>query len=253
MTHYRLNEDKNGVEIVFDAKPAEEVRATLKAAGFRWGKGYWYAIQTPERLKLAEEITAQTAPSVDPSEYHTTAAPGYMGATEYTGSKYAGLYGAELAAAIRAALKECHIYGCSVSKKTFSGGQEISVKVKASEADFITAEEYADKEQGAPRRYWYTDTNGEQIHRDAMPWSDPDKCREIIRHTAILAYNSGKRSAFGEWGADFHNISDMLSAPFCEKISAIKRVLAAFNHEDNNGMVDYFDQHFYEEIKIKAA
>lgn len=53
---YRLNEVKNGVEIIFTAKPADEILAELKAAGFRWGRGYWWAKQTPERLALAARL-----------------------------------------------------------------------------------------------------------------------------------------------------------------------------------------------------
>ncbi len=65
MANFRLNEEKNGVEIIFPAKPADEILAELKAAGFRWGRGYWWAKQTPERLALAarladgEEIKAE--------------------------------------------------------------------------------------------------------------------------------------------------------------------------------------------------
>lgn len=58
MANYRLNEEKHGVEIFFDSKPAEEIRNRMKAAGFRWGKGYWYAKQNAERIALAEELTS---------------------------------------------------------------------------------------------------------------------------------------------------------------------------------------------------
>lgn len=58
MTTYRINEEFNGIEISFDSKPAAEIRSTLKANGFRWHKvkGLWYAKNTPERLKIAENI-----------------------------------------------------------------------------------------------------------------------------------------------------------------------------------------------------
>jgi len=34
----RENEEKHGIEIVFPAKPCEEIRTALKAAGFRWSR-----------------------------------------------------------------------------------------------------------------------------------------------------------------------------------------------------------------------
>lgn len=69
MANYRLNEEKHGVEIFFDSKPAEEIRNRMKAAGFRWGKGYWYAKQNAERIALAEELTSgnktENAPKIE--------------------------------------------------------------------------------------------------------------------------------------------------------------------------------------------
>ena len=67
MTSYRLNEQKHGVEITFSAKPSDATRAELKGAGFRWNKagGYWYAVQSPERLALAQRLagSALSAPA----------------------------------------------------------------------------------------------------------------------------------------------------------------------------------------------
>lgn len=67
MITYRLNEDKNGIEVITLEKPAAAIREELKKAGFRWGRGYWYAKQTPERIALAARLadgvqtTAQNA------------------------------------------------------------------------------------------------------------------------------------------------------------------------------------------------
>ena len=57
-TTYTLNQEHNGIEITFSAKPADEIRSTLKENGFRWHKAkkLWYAKQTPERQKLAESL-----------------------------------------------------------------------------------------------------------------------------------------------------------------------------------------------------
>ena len=57
-TTYTLNQEHNGIEITFSAKPADEIRSTLKGNGFRWHKAkkLWYAKQTPERQKLAESL-----------------------------------------------------------------------------------------------------------------------------------------------------------------------------------------------------
>lgn len=46
------NEEKNGIEVKFNTKPAQEVINDLKANGFRWHrvKKVWYAKQTDERV-----------------------------------------------------------------------------------------------------------------------------------------------------------------------------------------------------------
>ena len=61
-------------------------------------------------------------------KYFTTATDGYMGGIETIGSIYASgkrLYGAELSKAIRAALKENGIKGCTVACHTFAGGDDV--------------------------------------------------------------------------------------------------------------------------------
>lgn len=54
----RLNTEKNGVEIVFPAKPAAEILDRVKAAGFRWSRfaGCWWAKQSAETLAAAQAI-----------------------------------------------------------------------------------------------------------------------------------------------------------------------------------------------------
>jgi hypothetical protein len=54
----RLNTEKNGVEIVFAAKPAAEILDRVKAAGFRWSRfaGCWWAKQSAETLAAAQAI-----------------------------------------------------------------------------------------------------------------------------------------------------------------------------------------------------
>jgi protein-L-isoaspartate O-methyltransferase len=51
----RFNDAKQGIEVLFSAKPSESVRAQLKAAKFRWSRnqGLWYAKDTQETRSLA--------------------------------------------------------------------------------------------------------------------------------------------------------------------------------------------------------
>ena len=73
MATLTINNELNGIEIIFDSKPAQTIINTLKTNGFRWHnvKKLWYAKNTAERLAVAEsiadgkaEITKQTMKKV---------------------------------------------------------------------------------------------------------------------------------------------------------------------------------------------
>ncbi len=81
MTTSKINTEKNGVELYFDAIPSVATRDALKANGWRWSRfcGCWYNENTPENEQFAQgladgdEATATTAPD-NPSPW-TTAKP----------------------------------------------------------------------------------------------------------------------------------------------------------------------------------
>jgi len=54
----RHNEARNGIEVVFPAKPAAEVRAGLKRLDFRWSRrqGLWYARYRPELWQQVHDL-----------------------------------------------------------------------------------------------------------------------------------------------------------------------------------------------------
>lgn len=58
MTTLTINKELNGIEVIFESKPAQEIIDSLKNNGFRWhrAKKLWYTKNTVERLALAESI-----------------------------------------------------------------------------------------------------------------------------------------------------------------------------------------------------
>lgn len=52
------NAEKQGIELYFTEKPDEQIRETLKAAGYRWHnvKKCWYAKESAETLAAAEKL-----------------------------------------------------------------------------------------------------------------------------------------------------------------------------------------------------
>lgn len=68
MAHYLRNKEKNGIEIYFDGRPADDVLTRLKENHWRWfrAKSCWYNRYSPENEALAKELCAggtRTLPS----------------------------------------------------------------------------------------------------------------------------------------------------------------------------------------------
>ena len=65
MTEYtiNLNQELNGIELIFSSRPAAAILEAIKKNGFRWNgkKSLWYAKQTADRLTFAKSLgTAET-------------------------------------------------------------------------------------------------------------------------------------------------------------------------------------------------
>lgn len=59
---YTINNAYHGIEITFDGRPSAEIRAQLRAAGYRWHhiRKLWYARNTAENLNLARVLCGDT-------------------------------------------------------------------------------------------------------------------------------------------------------------------------------------------------
>ena len=59
------NEEKNGVEVRFPAKPAPTILEGLKAHGFRWSRysSCWYQRRTAEAVAFARSLSSQEVPA----------------------------------------------------------------------------------------------------------------------------------------------------------------------------------------------
>jgi hypothetical protein len=57
----KFNEAKNGLQLHFPDKPSEEIRAEMKAVGWRWSfrNACWYHRDTPENRDFAEQFVAR--------------------------------------------------------------------------------------------------------------------------------------------------------------------------------------------------
>lgn len=258
---YAINNDLHGIEITFTSKPAQEIRESLKASGFRWHKAkkLWYARLTDERRALAEEISEQATasePEADTSDWGGEASDGYLGAIRWDGSNsHRHLYGAELSAAIRADLKKHGVKGVTVKVSTYSGGQHITATIKATAGDFIPLEVWKQTKTIYDLKGYSDDVSVEAGTYNRMSvWEvqnlDEDEQRRIFDLNAAQRYNyqTCGDNSLNQFYLDNY---DTFTPAFAAKVKAVNSCINSYRYDDSNGMVDYFDTNFYYDIAIK--
>ena len=67
---YKMNEEKNGIEIYFSAIPGVDVRENLKIMGFKWSRynKCWYAKQSNTTIAYAKKLANEEAADVEKIE-----------------------------------------------------------------------------------------------------------------------------------------------------------------------------------------
>ena len=140
-----LNEELNGIELLFDEKPSADTIASVKANGFRWSpkNKFWYAKNTADRLTFAQSLrtvtasapTVSTAPSIEVINLDN------LGVKPSNFS----YHGAELAKFIRDDLKKRGVKGVTVRKRDITYDTGITVTIKATAEDFASIEESAER------------------------------------------------------------------------------------------------------------
>jgi hypothetical protein len=59
---YKINDEKNGIELYFSDKPSEAIKEQLKQMGFKWSpmRSIWYAKKTDERLHFVLSLLSDS-------------------------------------------------------------------------------------------------------------------------------------------------------------------------------------------------
>ena len=240
-----LNNELNGIEIIFDNKPATATLEALKSAGFRWHKvkKLWYAKNTPERLELAQSITGGEAITAQPQKKAIN--------LDNLGQNAPHLYGAELAKAIREELKARGVDGVTVRKRD-GYTTSIYVTVKATAGDFSSIEEAKERfTRGAftielerslyinNRYYNFVDYEAMTEEEKEALYTDYIKC-SIKKLSGVNVYHMN-RANYWELTTAFYN-----------KIYSIYLIANQWNYDNSDLMTDYHDVGYYLDIDIKA-
>lgn len=195
--------------------------------------------------------------------FYTVASDGYLGAIKTTGSKsVVYLRDAELSKQIRQALQavlapELSKSDVKVRKESYSMGRTIHITLRL------------DKSKYAPTRDEYKQIVIDNVKRDRYTWIKKDD--EDSKGTFHEAYRSmtedekrkaeqatAEQQAVWNYDRDTTDINqyhidneEMLNDEGKEIVRVANQVIKAFNYDDSNAQVDYFDTNFYYDLKVE--
>lgn len=194
-------------------------------------------------------------------EYTTEASDGYLGAIKTTGSKSQVFLGdAELSKQIRQALQQVLAPELSksdvrVRKESYSMGRTIHITLRLDKGKYApTRDEYKQSvvDNVKRRKYtWIRTGDGKDIFHEAYDKMTEDEKRKVEQATA---------EQYAVWNYDrdttdinhYHiDTEDMLTDDGKEIVKVANQVIRAFNYDDSNAMVDYFDTNFYYNLKVE--
>lgn len=248
MKTYRIEENKKfgSREVFFAEKPSEEVRTALKGLKMRWNpkRSCWYGFASESEL-IAALLNAGESVTTD----------GYLGGGAFYGKNAVGkfLYGADLSAAIRAELKAHGIKGVTISCRTYTGGQELTAKVKFTGEDLATLDELRQSRPLPNVRFNRIGYGDKQISFDEWAEMDWNEEATAIYESSLLAdlERAGQGADINEY-----RINEWIeyTVAFRAKLEAVRDIIESYRYDESNSMVDYFDTNFYYTIKtVRAA
>lgn len=252
----RNNEQYNSKEIYFNGIPCKEIRDALKGMKFRWNnkKGCWYGFAANEEIdKACQGAEVVELPKFEKVEEGTL----YEG---WKGGK-AGTWrdDKELKALIMADLKKAGIKA-SLRFKNAGYLTSFTLTLTLSRDDVKTFEEWA-KDYNVYNKApfgWVDYMDGETcttIHRDKL-WNieetDPETFKKIADSNKRLRYNDAITN-LGSSNCYFGDSLDILTDHGNAILTAAKSIVDAYNHDQTNSQIDYFDRDIYDHYSIKIA
>lgn len=194
-------------------------------------------------------------------QFYTVASDGYMGATKTTGSKSViYLRDAVLSKEIRKALQEILAPELSksdvrVRKESYSMGRTIHITLRLVKSKYApTRDEFKQIviENIKRQRYnWIQNGEGKEAFHEAYWGMTEEQKRKAEQATA-------EQQAIWNYDRDTVDINqyhidkeDMLTEDGKEIVRVANQVIKAFNYDDSNSQVDYFDTNFYYNLKVE--
>ena len=196
-------------------------------------------------------------------QFYTVASDGYLGAIKTTGSKsVVYLRDAELSKQIRQALQavlapELSKSDVKVRKESYSMGRTIHITLRLDKSKYApTRDEYKQIVIDNVKRGRYTwikkdDEDSKGTFHEAYRGMTEDEKRKAEQATA-------EQQAVWNYDRDTTDINqyhidneEMLNDEGKEIVRVANQVVKAFNYDDSNAQVDYFDTNFYYNLKVE--
>lgn len=194
-------------------------------------------------------------------QFYTVASDGYLGAIKTTGSKsVVYLRDAELSKQIRQALQavlapELSKSDVKVRKESYSLGRTIHITLRLDKNKYApTRDEFKQMIVDNVKRgkyTWIRTEDGKDIFHEAYGNMTEDEKRKVEQATA-------EQQAVWNYDRDTTDINqyhidneEMLNDEGKEIVRVANQVIKAFNYDDSNAQVDYFDTNFYYDLKVE--
>ena len=250
-----LNNDFNGIELIFASKPAAAILAAIKAQGFRWNnkKCLWYAKQSAERLTFAESLgEAATTESAIPESKKDSAAE----VINMNGIKQQPLtaHGAELAKIIREELKMRGVKGVTVRARRVTYDTGITITVNATAEDFASVEEFKMRK---PLSLFACDVLRHGVYTGekwvySAEWDTLTDAEKETNYNNYVVYSISKAHEFSNYHRERENYPAFTTA-FFNKLNNIYLIANQWNYNNSDSMTDYYDIGYYLDIDIKNS
>lgn len=256
--HISENTEYNSREVYFAGKPAAETREALKALKMRWHsvKKCWYGYAAEHEIIAA----IQSAEQENGGDGATVTTEGYMGGGAVYGSKSnLNLYGADLAAAIRADIKAAGIKGVTIRCESYSGGESIHATFTIDRGDLTEAptadptRAYTCEFERLLIRYNYWTVGGEQItYKRFYEMSEAEQTATALKYHAERRERFATRQSLNQYHMSAEENPE-LSAAFLAKVEKVLAIIRAYRYDESNSMVDYFNTNFYYDLHTKPG
>ena len=252
------NTQFNSKEIYFNGKPDEQTRTALKAAGFRWhrAKSCWYGFASDEQI--AEMIGSSTALTIPETEIIEEGGGLYDGWRGGNSRKWRS--SDELKTFLLSDFKKA---GIKASVKRNRAGYLISITVtmtvKADE--ILNYEQWLEKTSDAAGFHivagsWYDYIDEGGIHKNifgeafySLSREEQDKIREKIARQQYQHALKHMTESHTHSLVKYSALNDTASA----RLDLVKRIVASYNHDQSNSMIDYFDRDIYDHYCVKVV